>query len=340
MSDLVSPGAGSAPGKTFWTYRRRFEIDGLRFELRTRSRNDGLWSELLILGVSVAEDRTPLFGEEAVRNHRLAARLPDGRTVEVEAGYVSIWSIGIAVRLDGELVHQSHPGRVITYPEKQREAALKMKGDTLGEAFAVSLKEGQANTPGIDPTAFKRNRVPIAVDILLGLLFFLVAKATDLSTAAIVGAAVGLALVVVQRFVKTDLIGGLALFGVVMLLISAGLAIAFQDDFAVKMRSTIVGTISAILFLGDGLLGGKYLGRGLARYLPYSDIDVGRLAIGMGVLGLTMAGLNTLVALMASTDVWLFYTTFLDLPLVFLMIFGVFRYARTAPAAAAAELPL
>ena len=54
----------------------------------------------------------------------------------------------------------------------------------------------------------------------------------------------------------------------------------------VKMRSTIVGLISAALFLGDGLLGGNRLGRGMARYLPYNDIDPGRLALGVGLLGL------------------------------------------------------
>jgi intracellular septation protein A len=119
-----------------------------------------------------------------------------------------------------------------------------------------------------------------------------------------------------------------------MLLISAGLAILFQDDLAVKMRSTIVGSISALLFLTDGLFGGKWLGKGLARYLPYTDIHVGRLAIGMGILGLIMAALNTAVAFLASTDTWLFYTTFLDMPLVFVMIFAVFHYARrpVAPA--------
>ena len=142
----------------------------------------------------------------------------------------------------------------------------------------------------MDVGAYRRNKVPIIVDIALGLLFFAVAKLTDLPTAAIVGAAAGLALVVAQRFVKADLLGGLALFGIVMLLLSAALAIAFQDDWAVKMRSTILGVISAILFLGDGLLGGNRLGRGLSRYLPYSDLDPGRLALGMGLLGLVMAG--------------------------------------------------
>jgi intracellular septation protein A len=89
-----------------------------------------------------------------------------------------------------------------------------------------------------------------------------------------------------------------------------------------------VGAISAVLFLGDGLLGGNRLGKALSRYLPYNDLEPGRLAIGMGVLGLVMAALNYLVALFASTDGWLFYSTFVDFFLMLLMIMLVFRYAR------------
>jgi intracellular septation protein A len=293
-------------------YRRPFVIDGLNCEVVTTSRMTGMDSELRVAGTVVATDRTPPSGPDAVRNHQLRTTLSDGTELDVEAGYVNWLTTGVAVRRGGVLVYESHPGRKIAWPEK---AARMVTRPGTGDG-------------AVDPTAWKRNRVPIAVDIALGLLFFLVAKATDLSTAAIVGAAAGLALVVIQRFVKVDLIGGLALFGVAMLLISAGLAILFQDDLAVKMRSTIVGSISALLFLTDGLFGGKWLGKGLARYLPYTDIHVGRLAIGMGILGLIMAALNTAVAFLASTDTWLFYTTFLDMPLVFLMIFAVFHYAR------------
>jgi len=119
-----------------------------------------------------------------------------------------------------------------------------------------------------------------------------------------------------------------AAVGVVLLLISAGLAIAFQDDMAVKMRGTIVGTISAVLFLGDGLLGGNRLGKALTRYLPYNDVDPGRLALGMGVLGLVMAGLVTLLVAWTVRHVWLFYTTFVDFFLIMVLIFAVFAFAR------------
>lgn len=319
-------------GRTLWRYRRRFRVDGLEFLVTIRSRTDGNASELTLLGVPVAQDRTPAFGPESVRNHRLETRLPDGRAMAVEAGYVSVWNTGIAVRIDGELVHESHPGRTIAYPEKYLEIAAGSKGRTVGEALREGFHAGSDSqglqAGGHDLGQLKRNKVPILVDISLGILFFVVAKLTDLSTAAIFGAGVGIALVVAQRFVKVDLLGGLALFGIVMLLLSAALAIALQDDMAVKMRSTILGLVSAGLFLGDGLLGGNRLGRGMSRYLPYSDIDPGRLALGLGLIGLVMAGLNYVVAILTSTDFWLFYTTFVDFFLVMLMILFVFRFAR------------
>lgn len=291
-------------------YRRRFMLGALPAEVVVTVRMSGMESALIVGGGLIAEDRTPLGGPEATRNHRLAATLPDGRAIEVEMGYVSWWTVGIAIRLDGALVHESHPGRRIAYPERAARMAAKGAGE------------------GFDPGQIRRNKIPLMVDIALGLLFFTVAKLTDLSTAALVGAGAGLALVVVQRFVRADLLGGLALFGIVMLLISASLALAFQDDMMVKMRSTIVGLISAALFLGDGLLGGNRLGRGMARYLPYNDIDPGRLALGIGLLGLVMAGLNYAVAKLTSTDFWLFYTTFVDFFLAMVLILQVFAYAR------------
>nr|WP_237219778.1 septation protein IspZ [Sphingomonas arenae] len=172
------------------------------------------------------------------------------------------------------------------------------------------------------------------VDIATGLLFFVVAKLTDLKTAALVGAAVGMAIVIAQRFVKVDLIGGLALFGIVMLLISAAFAIAFEDDELIKQRSTIVGLIGATFFLADGLLlKGRRLGHGLNRYLAYTDVDERRLAIGMGLVGVLMALANYVVVKLVSTDIWLFYTTFLDVPLSIGLVLGAIKWARGGRAA-------
>jgi intracellular septation protein A len=288
-------------------YRRPFVIDQVACEVIMRMDFRGLHSELLVAGESVARDFTPAMGPEAVRNHHLAATLPTGTAIEVEAGYISWTNVGISVRRGGEVVHRSHPGRVIALPER----AAKMVAD-----------------PGADMSRYSANKVPLMVDLALGVLFFVLAKLTDLTTAAIAGAVIGVALLVVQRFVKVDLLGGLAMFGVVMLLLSAGLALVFQDEMAIKLRGTIIGSITAVLFMADGALGGNRLGKGLARYLPYTDIDTGRLALGMGVLGLVMAGLNYLVAEYTSTDVWLFYTTFVDFFLVAGLVLLVFRFAR------------
>lgn len=301
----------ASPGKLAFTYRRRFGAAGHACEVLVRSSMAGTFSELLIDGQVAARDFTPASGMEAVRNHRLEAPLPDGPQLNVEAGYINWINIGIAVRLDGGLIHESHPGRRIAMPDR-----------------VVKMMESGGSAENYDPDVWSRNRIPFAVDIGLALLFFVVAKMTDLTTAALVGAAVGVALLIVQRLTKIDLLGGLAMFGIVLALISAGLAVLFQDDEAVKYRGTIMGLIGASLFLTDGLTRGKRLGKRLALYLPYRDIDPARLSVGMGVMGLFMAAANQVVAMLASTDVWLFYTTFVDVALSMILIFSVFRYAR------------
>ncbi|CAA9494735.1 MAG: hypothetical protein AVDCRST_MAG09-333 [uncultured Sphingomonas sp.] len=304
-------------GPRMWLYKRPFCVGFHEGLVLLDARLSGLTSSLWIDGEEVATDFTPAAGPEAVRNHRLHASLPDGRAVDVEAGYVSWTNAGIAVRVEGQLVHESHPGRRIAYPAR----AAKM--------IAQQTADGQA---AYDIDKLSRNKVPIIVDIATGLLFFVVAKLTDLRTAALVGAAIGIALVIAQRFVKVDLLGGLAMFGIVMLLISAGFAIAFEDDELIKQRSTIVGLIGAACFLFDGLvLRGRRLGHGLNRYLAYTDIDERRLAIAMGVLGVFTALANFAVVRLVSTDAWLFYTTFLDLPLVMAGVLVAVKWARSRP---------
>jgi intracellular septation protein A len=144
-----------------------------------------------------------------------------------------------------------------------------------------------------------------------------------------VAAGAGLALVVAQRFVTVDLLGGLALFGIVMTLIGAGFAIAFEDDRMIQLRSTVLGLIAAGLFLTDALFGGRYLGRRLGLYMPLTDPR--RLALAFGLAGVVMAGLNWLVLTFLSKDAWLTYTTFIDLPLSIALVFWAMRFARQQP---------
>lgn len=314
MSSLTPTAQSAAEAFALWTYRRRFHVDGHEGLVVARSTFQGLLTILTIDGEEKARDFTPPTGPESTRSHALLTTLPGGAAIEVEAGFYSWISVAIAVRRNGVLVHESHPGQRIALPDR---AARMMES------------AGDANLPGdYDPGAFKRNRTPILVDIALGLIFYLVAKTTDLTTAALVGAAAGLALAVVQRITKIDLLGGLALFGIVMLLVSAGLALAFQSDEAVKWRTTVVGLIGASLFLLDAATGGKRIGAGIARYIPYRDVDTRRLAFGMGVIGILMAGLNVVALRLLSTDGWLFYTTFVDIVLIFLLTTATIQWSR------------
>lgn len=167
--------------------------------------------------------------------------------------------------------------------------------------------------PASQKAKFKRNWPSLAVDVALGLVFFFVAKWTDLTTAAICGALAGLALVVIQQFVKSiDLLGGLALFGIVMMLISAGYALILQDEYLIQMRTTVMGLLGAVLYLVDGVLGGKYLGERTARYLFTPDVVPQRLSLAFGGISIIMALLNWGVVKLVSKDIWLYYKTFGD----------------------------
>ena len=306
----MSDGAGTK----LWSYRRSFSVAGHKGIVDIVSRLSGLTSSLTLDGVIVASDHTPGSGPEAIRNHRLATTLGDGRELAVEAGYINWVNTAIAVRIDGALVHESHPGRTIAYPAR---------------AARMITAQGAGGGSAYDPGKLERNKIPIMVDIATALIFFVVAKLTDLRTAALAGAAVGIALVVAQRFIRVDIIGGMALFGIVMLLISAGFAVAFEDDEIIKQRSTIVGLIGAGFFLIDGLLGGKRLGRGISRYIAYSDVDPQRLAYGMGAVGAVIALINYAVVKLVSTDAWLFYTTFGDVPLSIALVFLAVKWSRS-----------
>ncbi len=148
----------------------------------------------------------------------------------------------------------------------------------------------------------------------MGFVFFFVAKWTDLTTAAIWGAVAGLALVVVQQFVKkVDLLGGLALFGIVMMIISAIYAFVLQDEYLIQMRTTVMGLFGATLYLLDGvILKGRYLGERTSRYMFMPDIVPQRLALALGAMSIIMALLNWGVVRLVSKDIWLYYTTFGD----------------------------
>lgn len=295
----------------YWQYRHQPAIAGHDVRLFIDAHATFWESRLLVDGVEQASHRATMNAPDFIANHHLAATLPDGRQLVVECGYNSWLTTGAAARLDGQLVWESHPGRPIALPK----AAQAM-------ASPERLAQNQAHI-----AQMKRNWPAIACDIGIGLLFYIVAKQVDLPTAAITSALAGIALAVVQRFVTVDLLGGLARFGIVMGLISAGVAIAFQDDRAVMMRSTIMGTLSALLFLGDAALGGRWLGKGLGNYLPFAT-SPRRLALGLGSLGLASAALEQSIIIWGGKDAWLTWTTFIEMPISLALIMLIMRWAR------------
>ncbi len=180
---------------------------------------------------------------------------------------------------------------------------------------ALEKKQLQSNK-------WQKNKHSIFADIGLGAAFFIVAKVTgDLTIAAFTGVILGLALVILQRFIKIDLLGGFAVFGTVMLLISALLSFVFQSEYLVQLKGTITGGISALVLLTDGVFRkGRYFGSRFERYLS-SPIEYQYFVVGLGLIGIFMAGVNYCIATQLTKDIWLTYNTFLDTPLYLVMFF-------------------
>jgi intracellular septation protein A len=201
----------------------------------------------------------------------------------------------------------------------------------------------QAGAPasGEDYDKLKRNAPAIIADIALGVLFFIAAKLSDLRTAALVAAGAGIALYGVQWVLnrvfdrlqrpRIDLLGGLAMFGIVMLLISAGFSWLFDSERAVQLKSTYLGLLAAGFFAIDAWRGAPYLGQRLALYIAYNDIDPQRLAFGFAIVGAAMALVNAVLVFTLSKDGWLHYNLWGDMLLAIgLSMWAIERARRPA----------
>ena len=302
---------------------RSFQLEGVALAVEHEVFVDSSRSSLSADGVVVATDGVAKADPDTLRNHRLTWTRPDGRVLEVEIGPATSWSYGLNARLDGLTVHESHPGKTLGYGP-----GMKRFTDWAG---SQNTPEGKARADA----AWKRNWPSLATDLTLGLMFFFVAREFGLVTAAVGGAAAGLVLWVVQRITKVDLLGGLAVFGIAMSLVSAGFALVVQDERIIQYRGTILGIVGAIPFLADGVLArGQRLAARLARYLAFR-VDAGRLGVAMGMIGLVSAGMNAAAAVLLSRDAWLVFTTFLDTPLIMLLFFASLAWVGKGPNARA-----
>tara|TARA_E500000081_G_C6050990_1_gene313653 strand:- start:53 stop:952 length:900 start_codon:yes stop_codon:yes gene_type:complete len=294
-----------------WSYVRRFSFHGHDCEVKVRLTFIETISSLYVDDILV--DEQSIKYTEGLITFLHPLKTQTGFEAQVESGYFNWWNIGITVTELGQLVYASHPGRDINYGEA-------LVNDMLGERYGVEkARESQ----------WERNKYSIYADLALGAIFFVVGKITgDLVLAALVGANAGLALILIQRFVKVDLLGGFAVFGTLMLFISLIFSLVLQDSYWVQMKSTVLGLFTATLFFADGVLRqGAYFGARFERYMPMA-LHHNRLAIGMGLLGAFMALGNYLVANNFSEDFWLTYSTFLEFPISMVALFLIMRWAK------------
>ena len=322
-----------------WTYIRPFSYRGEDYVVELAAyltRNvSRLWR-----GDELLDEQSVLHMDGAqLLVHVMSAT--EGHSAWVEVGMVNWVTPGIAVFEGGQTVHESHPGKNVRVLEGLQQGTAMSSMTSQSDSCHKPETEPEP-TAGSDlnvaqmiesnQSKWERNKYSIYADMALGALFFLVGKFTeDLALAAIIGAAAGLALVVVQRFVKVDLLGGFAVFGTIMLLISAGFSLALQDDYWVQMKSTVLGIFTASLFMIDGVVRqGAYFGARIERYMPM-PLHHGRIAIGISLTGLVMAYGNYFVAENFSEDFWLTYTTFLDIPVSMAMFYAVLYWARKKP---------
>ena len=295
-----------------WSYLRPFNFHGydclVKVTLTLSKITSSLYANERLLdeqSISYTDGTTTFI-------HSLKAL--DKSEAQVESGYFNWWNICIAVIEDEQIVYESHPGEDVRYGEK---LVKKLYGDSLDNLNHQKDK-------------WRENKFSVYADLALGALFFIVGKITgDLVFATMVGVVAGLSLILLQRFVKVDLLGGFAVFGTIMLLISGIFSLVLQDEYWVQMKGTLLGLMIALVFFLDGVFRqGTYFGARFERYIPGGALHQNRLAIGMSFTGVFGALSNYFVAENFSEDFWLTYTTFLDFPIFIVLFLLVLRWSR------------
>lgn len=294
-----------------WSYSRPFTFHGHSCEIKVTLTQTETISSLFIDDFLIDEQSIKYSDGIITFVHPL--KTSSGFEAQVESGYFNWRNVGIAITENGRLVYESHPGEDLRF----------------GEALTENLYGMKEAAPEAGESKWEQNKYSIYADLGLGALFFIVSKVTgDLVLAAIVGGVTGLGLIMLQRFVKVDLLGGFAVFGTIMLGISTAFSLVLQDSYWVQMKGTALGLFTATLFMADGLLRqGAYFGARFERYMR-GALHHNRLAIGMSLMGIVSAGGNYFVAENFSEDFWLMYTTLLDFPIFMLSFFVILRWAR------------
>jgi intracellular septation protein A len=296
-----------------FAYRWAFEAAGRQWRVHVEVGMQNARTRVFE-GETLVAERTILTADPALYEPQdLDLETPDG-PLRITTGYLDWIMLGCVARLGEAEVFRSSKRSFARFPLLQkmlREAAASPE-----ERAAMAQRN--------------KERLPsIIVDVAMAVVFFLVAREYGLPAAAVSGAGIALVLLVVQRFVKVDLLGGFAVFGVVLSLLSAGAALAFQSDLAVKLRGTVIGLIGAIAFLIDGALGGRYLGKRLVGYIEtLLRVPQARAALAMGAAAMIIAGIDLAAVFLLSADQWLVYNAALDGLIAAPIVFAALWLAR------------
>ena len=301
--------------------RFKFDIDGVPYKLEVRVEGEDWIYSVEREGILVHRERRALRMSEFHAPYGFEVQVPEG-LLRFVTGAISSFSFALEVYRGGAL-HWRSSEKPFDFP-KWAQAFLEWVDRQDERADLPKTPEQLAREADA-----KRLRPAIAVDIAFGVVFFLVAREYGLVSAAVAGACATLVLVIVDRFVKPDLTGGFAVFGAVMALVSAGLALSLQADLAVKLRGSIMGLIGATLMGLDWLNDGRYLGRRFARYFyAFGAIDPKRASLAACVSGLAIVAIDTPLAFILSTEQWIWYNAFLDSLIAIPIFVGAMWFAK------------
>lgn len=308
-------------GLLSYRFKARLNDEPWRFDMKFST--TGYTYIVNVNGEVIMTEKAPNNGTAMLKPYRLTFEYK-GQPYDVDFGTISIWGYGVHVYKGGEQTFRTKNKDFIAL---KRTIKLSEKIDDLidtGVNSDVFQKQKE-----LSKELNKELRPSLITDIILGVIFFFIAKEFGLITAALAGAAVTIALYFIQKIVKMDLLGGFAKFGVVMSLISAGLALFFQSDLLIKLKGTFVGLIGVSLAAIDGWKGGNFIGKPMARYMSgIMTLDPKRAAFALAVSSLILITIDLPLVFLLTTDQWIFYNAFLDTLVAIPIIIGVMWLAR------------
>lgn len=309
---------------TLWTYRRRFAIDGVRYVVSIAFGVNHMRTVVRCADAVLGEDHTDRFDTSAdARVHEVCFGLPDGRAVRVRAGPVSEWSIGITVDLDGECIHESHPGRVMTWP-----ASMNALIDAAGGGADPTRRARVARERSLRAARQAEFGPAYRTDALTALALLAAAWMADARTTALAGGAMLLLAALWPGPMRMRRFAGLAVPLVATVAASAAFDWAVTDPGLARLHDTALALLICTLLLADALLAdGRWLGVRFQRY-AFVHTHAGHLAFGLGSAALVMAVLSWLAAWAAADVLWAIYSTYGDLAIGIALGAAAVHFAR------------